>query len=36
MARELGRLITAMLTPFTADGAVDYEGAEKLAALLVS
>src|SRR6267154_2952460 len=36
MARELGRLSTAMLTPFTADGAVDYESAEKLATLLVA
>src|SRR6476661_1946187 len=34
--KDLGRLITAMLTPFTADGAVDYESAEKLAALLVA
>src|SRR5882757_930975 len=36
MGRELGRLITAMLTPFTADGAVDYENAEKLAVMLVA
>jgi 4-hydroxy-tetrahydrodipicolinate synthase len=36
MAKELGRLLTAMLTPFAADGAVDYQGAEKLAALLVA
>src|ERR1700688_3992979 len=36
MAKELGRLITAMLTPFASDGAVDYQAAEKLAALLVA
>jgi 4-hydroxy-tetrahydrodipicolinate synthase len=30
-----GRLMTAMITPMTADGAVDYEGAAKLAAYLV-
>src|SRR5882762_9288986 len=36
MAKELGRLLTAMLTPFKAEGAVDYQGAEKLAALLVA
>src|ERR1700736_1649339 len=35
MATEIGRLLTAMLTPFNADGSVDYEGAEKLAAMLV-
>ncbi|HXC75854.1 MAG TPA: dihydrodipicolinate synthase family protein, partial [Candidatus Acidoferrum sp.] len=36
MAKDLGRLVTAMLTPFTSDGAVDYQAAEKLAALLVA
>jgi 4-hydroxy-tetrahydrodipicolinate synthase len=36
MSREIGRLLTAMLTPFSADGSVDYEAAEKLAALLVA
>src|ERR1700688_1262667 len=36
MAKELGRLITAMLTPFASDGAVDYQAAEKLAALVVA
>src|ERR1700688_1305068 len=36
MAKELGRLITAMLTPFASDGSVNYEAAEKLAALLVA
>jgi 4-hydroxy-tetrahydrodipicolinate synthase len=30
-----GRLMTAMITPMTAEGAVDYEGAAKLAAYLV-
>jgi 4-hydroxy-tetrahydrodipicolinate synthase len=34
MANEIGRLLTAMLTPFTADGAVDYGKAAELAALL--
>src|SRR5487761_468091 len=36
MAKDLGRLLTAMLTPFTSDGSVDYQAAEKLASLLVS
>jgi 4-hydroxy-tetrahydrodipicolinate synthase len=36
MAKEIGRLLTAMLTPFAADGSVDYEAAERLAALLVA
>lgn len=36
MAKELGRLITAMVTPFKPDGSVDYGAAEKLAHLLVS
>src|SRR6202167_4255711 len=30
-----GRLMTAMITPMTSDGAVDYDGAAKLAAHLV-
>jgi 4-hydroxy-tetrahydrodipicolinate synthase len=30
-----GRLMTAMITPMTADGAVDYDGAAALAAYLV-
>jgi 4-hydroxy-tetrahydrodipicolinate synthase len=34
MATEIGRLLTAMLTPFGADGAVDYAKAGELAALL--
>jgi 4-hydroxy-tetrahydrodipicolinate synthase len=36
MAKEIGRLLTAMLTPFSADGSVDYETAEKLAVLLTT
>jgi 4-hydroxy-tetrahydrodipicolinate synthase len=36
MPREIGRLLTAMLTPFAADGSVDYEAAEKLAVLLTA
>ena len=32
---ELGRLLTAMVTPFKADGSVDYSAAEKLAHHLV-
>jgi 4-hydroxy-tetrahydrodipicolinate synthase len=33
---EVGRLLTAMITPFRQDGSVDYEAAEKLAAVLVA
>jgi 4-hydroxy-tetrahydrodipicolinate synthase len=33
---EIGRLLTAMITPFKADGSVDYSAAEKLAAMLVA
>jgi 4-hydroxy-tetrahydrodipicolinate synthase len=36
MAKDLGRLLTAMLTPFKADGSVDYQAAEKLAVLLTN
>jgi 4-hydroxy-tetrahydrodipicolinate synthase len=36
MSKDLGRLLTAMLTPFKADGSVDYEAAEKLAVLLTA
>src|SRR3981081_2351729 len=36
MSVEVGRLLTAMLTPFKADGSVDYSAAEKLAAMLVA
>lgn len=35
MALPFGRLLTAMVTPFTADGAVDYDEARRLAAYLV-
>jgi 4-hydroxy-tetrahydrodipicolinate synthase len=34
-ARPFGRLLTAMVTPFTADGALDVEGAQRLATYLV-
>src|SRR5258708_6333193 len=30
-----GRMLTAMITPMTPDGAVDYEGAARLATYLV-
>ncbi|WP_182874822.1 4-hydroxy-tetrahydrodipicolinate synthase [Microbispora sp. H10670] len=30
-----GRALTAMVTPFTSDGAVDYEGVQRIAAYLV-
>src|SRR5213076_74407 len=30
-----GRVLTAMVTPFTADGALDLDGAQQLAAHLV-
>src|SRR5438132_5238891 len=36
MSKEIGRLLTAMLTPFKAGGAVDYAAAEKLAVMLVN
>src|SRR6266849_7890328 len=36
MTKEIGRLLTAMVTPFKAGGAVDYEAAGNLAAMLVS
>ena len=36
MAREIGRLLTAMITPFKADGSIDFAAAEKLAVLLVA
>ncbi|WBB81849.1 4-hydroxy-tetrahydrodipicolinate synthase [Micromonospora sp. WMMD882] len=35
LSRPFGRLITAMVTPFTADGALDLDGAARLAAHLV-
>jgi 4-hydroxy-tetrahydrodipicolinate synthase len=34
--KEIGRLLTAMITPFKADGLIDFGAAEKLAALLVA
>jgi len=34
--KEIGRLLTAMITPFKADGSINYSAAEKLAALLVA
>ena len=36
MAKEIGPLLTAMVTPFEEDGSVNYEAAERLAALLVA
>src|SRR4029077_17884372 len=36
MATEIGRLLTAMLTPFKSDGSVNYQAAEKLAVMLVA
>ena len=33
--KDLGRLITAMVTPFAADGSVDYEQAKRLALALL-
>jgi 4-hydroxy-tetrahydrodipicolinate synthase len=36
MTVEVGRLLTAMVTPFKANGSVDYANAEKLAAILVA
>src|SRR5260370_15755265 len=36
MPVEIGRLLTAMLTPFRSDGSVDYQAAEKLAVMLVA
>src|SRR6266581_2108372 len=36
MAKEIGRLLTAMVTPFQANGAVDYDAAGNLAAMLVA
>ena len=35
MSKEIARLLTAMVTPFKADGSVDYDAAEKLANALV-
>ena len=36
MSTEIGRLLTAMLTPFKADRSVDYDAAERLAVMLVN
>ncbi|HSS62468.1 MAG TPA: 4-hydroxy-tetrahydrodipicolinate synthase [Candidatus Limnocylindrales bacterium] len=36
MTKEIGRLLTAMVTPFKADGAVDYDAAARLAVMLVN
>jgi 4-hydroxy-tetrahydrodipicolinate synthase len=36
MSAQLGRLLTAMLTPFKSDGSVNYEAAERLAVLLTA
>src|SRR6202165_2512343 len=36
MNKEIGRLLTAMATPFKTDGSVNYEAAEKLAVLLTA
>ena len=35
MSKDIGRLLTAMVTPFKTDGSVDYTAAEKLANALV-
>ncbi|HET7420035.1 MAG TPA: 4-hydroxy-tetrahydrodipicolinate synthase [Candidatus Dormibacteraeota bacterium] len=35
MSKEIGRLLTAMITPFKEDRSVDYDAAEKLANMLV-
>ena len=34
--KELGRLLTAMITPFNEEGEVDYEQAKKLALALLN
>ncbi len=36
MATDIGRLLTAMVTPFKSDGSVDYQATERLAVLLVA
>ena len=36
MPTEIGRLLTAMITPFKPDGSVNYEAAERLAAMLIA
>ena len=36
MAEQIGRLLTAMITPFKADGSIDFGAAERLANMLVA
>ncbi|HLQ61888.1 MAG TPA: 4-hydroxy-tetrahydrodipicolinate synthase [Candidatus Acidoferrales bacterium] len=36
MGKEIGPLLTAMVTPFEEDGSVNYDAAQRLAALLVA
>ncbi len=36
MTKEIGRLLTAMLTPFKEDGSIDYDAAARLAVMLVN
>ena len=36
MSKEIGRLLTAMVTPFQQNGSVDYKGAAALAQMLVA
>src|SRR5712664_3318567 len=36
MSKDVGRLLTAMITPFKGDRSVDYASAEKLANLLIA
>ena len=36
MSKTIGRLITAMVTPFDKEGQVDYEQAKKLALALLA
>ena len=36
MAAQIGRLLTAMVTPFDSEGRVDYAQARKLALALVA
>ena len=36
MSREIGRLLTAMVTPFHQDGSVDYVQARNLAQALIN
>src|SRR2546430_16519665 len=36
MAKEIGLLLTAMITAFKADGSIDFAAAERLANLLVA